>query len=53
MALARTVLQRRLASSLNAIYSSLKKREKCFADLLEELGDLSPSEQHQRLMNLL
>ncbi len=52
VALARTVLQRRLASSLNAIYSSLKKREKRFADLLEELADLSPSEQHQRLMNL-
>lgn len=52
VALARTVLQRRLASSLNAIYSSLKKREKRFADLLEELSDLSPAQQQQRLMNL-
>ncbi|WP_107668050.1 helicase-related protein, partial [Cyanothece sp. BG0011] len=52
VALARTVLQRRLASSLNAIYSSLKKREKRFADLLEELETLSPTEQHARLMEL-
>jgi SNF2 family DNA or RNA helicase len=52
VALARTVLQRRLASSLKAIYSSLTKRERRFADLLEELAKLSPSEQHQRLMNL-
>jgi len=52
VALARTVLQRRLASSLNAIYSSLKKREKRFADLLEELAGLSVAEQHQRLRNL-
>ncbi len=52
VALARTVLQRRLASSLNAIYSSLKKREKRFADLLEELETLSPIEQHARLMEL-
>ncbi|MEY3825348.1 MAG: hypothetical protein RLZZ148_160 [Cyanobacteriota bacterium] len=52
VALARTVLQRRLASSLNAIYSSLKKREKRFADFLEELAGLSVAEQHQRLRNL-
>ena len=52
VALARTVLQRRLASSLNAIFSSLKKRQKRFADLLEELENLSPAEQRDRLMNL-
>lgn len=52
VALARTVLQRRLASSLNAIFSSLKKRQKRFADLLEELNNLSPGEQRDRLMSL-
>ncbi|WP_069791009.1 helicase-related protein (plasmid) [Cyanobacterium sp. IPPAS B-1200] len=52
VALARTVLQRRLASSLNAIYSSLKKREKRFTDLLEELQNLSTYEQHKRLLEL-
>lgn len=45
VALARTVLQRRLASSLNAIFSSLKKRQRRFADLLKELDELSPEEQ--------
>lgn len=52
VALARTVLQRRLASSLNAIFSSLKRRRQRFADLLEELKGLSPEEQHARLINL-
>ena len=52
VALARTVLQRRLASSLNAIFSSLKKRRQRFANLLEELEGLSLEEQHVRLMNL-
>ncbi|MGL5872517.1 MAG: helicase-related protein [Xenococcaceae cyanobacterium] len=52
VALARTVLQRRLASSLNAIFSSLKKRQKRFSDLLEELDNLSPGEQRDRLMSL-
>lgn len=52
VALARTVLQRRLASSLNAIFSSLKRRRQRFADLLEELDGLSPEEQHARLVNL-
>jgi len=50
--LARTVLQRRLASSLNAIFSSLKKRYSRFADLLDELDELSPQEQKERLINL-
>lgn len=52
VALARTVLQRRLASSLNAIFSSLKKRQHRFADLLEELDGLSVAEQRDRLLNL-
>ncbi len=52
VALARTVLQRRLASSLNAIFSSLKKRQRRFNDLLEELENLSPAEQRERLLNL-
>jgi SNF2 family DNA or RNA helicase len=52
VALARTVLQRRLASSLNAIFSSLKKRQRRFADLLEELDGLSVAEQRARLTNL-
>ncbi|HEY9807900.1 MAG TPA: helicase-related protein [Halomicronema sp.] len=52
VALARTVLQRRLASSLNAILNSLKKRQQRFFDLLEELEKLSPQEQRQRLLNL-
>lgn len=52
VALARTVLQRRLASSLNAIYSSLKRRHQRFTTLLEELDGLSPEEQRQRLMTM-
>lgn len=52
VALARTVLQRRLASSLNAILSSLKRRRQRFADLLDELDGLSPEDQHTRLINL-
>jgi len=52
VALARTVLQRRLASSLNAIFSSLKRRQRRFADLLSELDGLSVAEQRERLMNL-
>lgn len=52
VALARTVLQRRLASSLNAIYSSLKRRRDRFTNLLEELDGLSPEEQQIRLVNM-
>lgn len=52
VALARTVLQRRLASSLNAIFSSLKNRQRRFTELLEELAGLSPAEQRDRLMNM-
>ncbi|MDF5720611.1 MAG: helicase-related protein [Rhizonema sp. PD37] len=52
VALARTVLQRRLASSLNAIFNSLRKRQERFANLLEELDSLAVAEQHQRLISL-
>ena len=52
VALARTVLQRRLASSLNAIFSSLQKRQRRFAQLLEDLEQLSPREQRERLIKL-
>lgn len=52
VALARTVLQRRLASSLNAIFSSLKKRQRRFTDLLEELDGLSVAQQRASLLNL-
>jgi superfamily II DNA or RNA helicase len=52
VALARTVLQRRLASSLNAIYSSLNRRKSRFSDLVTELNKLPLQEQKQRLVNL-
>ena len=52
VALARTVLQRRLASSLNAIYSSLKKRHDRFALLLAELEKLPREQQEKRLREL-
>lgn len=52
VALARTVLQRRLASSLNAIYSSLKRRYQKFSTLLEELAQLSPQEQQKKLISM-
>ena len=52
VALARTVLQRRLASSLNAIYSSLKKRHDRFALLVAELEKLPREQQEKRLREL-
>jgi superfamily II DNA or RNA helicase len=48
-ALARTVLQRRLASSACAIHESLKRRLKKQQDLLEELEGLSPAQRARRL----
>ena len=51
IALARTVLQRRLASSLNAIFSSLKNREKKLVKLLEKLKNLTTKEQKKFLIN--
>ncbi|MBE9213631.1 DUF3883 domain-containing protein [Plectonema cf. radiosum LEGE 06105] len=52
VALARTVLQRRLASSLKAIFNSLERRKQRFTQLVEELDKLSPKEQKQHLINL-
>lgn len=52
VALARTVLQRRLASSLGAIRSSLDKRADRLSALADELAGLSPTEQTRRLAML-
>jgi SNF2 family DNA or RNA helicase len=48
-ALARIVFQRRLASSLGAITSSLVRRHKRFSEMLTELESLPPSERARRL----
>jgi superfamily II DNA or RNA helicase len=48
-ALARIVFQRRLASSLGAITSSLVRRHKRFADMLSELESLPAAERPERL----
>jgi superfamily II DNA or RNA helicase len=48
-ALARTVLQRRLASSACAIHESLKRRLQKQQDLLNELDGLSPAQRSRRL----
>ncbi|HIQ21896.1 MAG TPA: DUF3883 domain-containing protein [Planctomycetes bacterium] len=48
-ALARTVLQRRLASSTCAIHESLKRRLQKQEDLLKELEGLSPKQRARRL----
>ena len=52
IALTRTVLQRRLASSTFAIYESLKRRLKRQEDLLEELQKLPQDRQRKRLAEL-
>ena len=52
IALARTVLQRRLASSLGAIRSSLRKRADRIGERLAELESLPPAEQARRLREL-
>ncbi len=52
VALARTVLQRRLASSLRAIHRSLERRHERFSGWLRELEDLPPEEQARRLAEL-
>ncbi len=49
IALARTVLQRRLASSTRAIHESLQRRLKKQRELLEELEALSPAQRARRL----
>ena len=52
VALARTVFQRRLASSMHAIHESLRRRRKKLADLLRELEGLSPAQRARRLAQL-
>ncbi len=49
VALARTVLQRRLASSTTAIFESLKRRLAKQGNLLEELESLPPAQRSRRL----
>ncbi len=52
IALARTVLQRRLASSLGAIRSSLHNRAVRLAERAEKLEGMTPAEQRRRLAEL-
>jgi SNF2 family DNA or RNA helicase len=52
VALARTVLQRRLASSTRAIHESLRRRFDKQRSLLEELESLSPAQRARRLAAL-
>jgi superfamily II DNA or RNA helicase len=52
VALARTVLQRRLASSLGAIRSSLARRAERLADRADELERMKPAERRRRLAEL-
>jgi len=49
VALARTVLQRRLASSLNAIHRSLERRATKFKDILQEL-ERAPTSDHEKIL---
>jgi superfamily II DNA or RNA helicase len=49
VALARIVFQRRLASSLGAITSSLERRHKRFADMLREVEALPEAERGKKL----
>jgi SNF2 family DNA or RNA helicase len=52
VALARSVLQRRLASSLGAIEATLMNRRKRFTDILERLDRLPPDQQQKELREL-
>jgi SNF2 family DNA or RNA helicase len=52
VALARTVFQRRLASSTGAIYESMKRRLEKQRNLLEELEVLTPAQRSRRLAQL-
>jgi SNF2 family DNA or RNA helicase len=52
VALARTVFQRRLASSTRAIHESLARRLKKLQELLEELEGLSPGQRAKRLAQM-
>lgn len=50
VALARTVLQRRLASSLHAIHRSLERRAAHFRAILQELERL-PTSEHEKVLH--
>src|SRR5437667_10932317 len=52
VARARTVLQRRLASSTRAIFESIRRRLERQQDLLKELEDLPPAQRARRLAQL-
>lgn len=52
VALARTVLQRRLASSLGAIEATLSSRRQRFQKVLDEVGELTPAQQERLLREL-
>src|ERR1700752_866044 len=52
VALARTVLQRRLASSTKAIHESIRRRLEKQQELLAELEDLPPAQRARRLAQL-
>jgi len=52
IALARTVLQRRLASSLGAIHSSLQKRAGRIEARIEEIEAASPADRRKKLAEL-
>src|SRR5436309_5680576 len=52
VALARTVLQRRLASSTQAIAESLRRRFEKQQELLDELESLSPAQRAKRLAQI-
>ena len=52
VALARTVFQRRLASSTMAIYESIRRRLERQQTLLKELEDLPPAQRARRLAQL-
>jgi len=52
VALARTVLQRRLASSTMAIFESIRRRLEKQQTLLEELEQLTPAQRARRLAQL-
>jgi superfamily II DNA or RNA helicase len=52
VALARTVLQRRMASSVGAIRSSLIRRADKLTELADQLETMKPAEQQRRLAGL-
>ena len=52
VALARTVFQRRLASSTHAIHESLMRRRRKLSNLLQELDGLSTSQRTRRISQL-